>query len=71
MNRPFAAWSHWGYEWLNLKEVLEDAGEQPPFISRLNIAYSIGAISTEEYNQQYAELTGQKPEAQDTGDQET
>ncbi|MBQ2610096.1 MAG: hypothetical protein II586_07035 [Butyrivibrio sp.] len=71
VNRPFAAWSHWGYEWLNLKEVLEDAGEQPPFISRLNIAYIIGAISTEEYNQQYAELTGQKPEAQDTGDQET
>ena len=71
VNRPFAAWSHWGYEWLNLKEVLEDAGKLPPFISRLNIAYSIGAISTEEYNQQYAELTGQKPETQDTGDQET
>ena len=71
VNRPFAAWSHWGYEWFTLTEVIDSSRELPPVLSRLNIAYAIGAISTEEYNQQYAELTGQKPETQDTGDQET
>ena len=71
VNRPFAAWSHWGYEWMTLKEVIEDAASQPPFLSQLTIAYNIGAITPEEYNQKYAELTGQKPENQDTGDQET
>jgi len=71
VNRPFAAWSHWGYEWYTLKQVIEDAATQPPFLSQLNIAYYIGAITTEEYNQKYAELTGQKPaENPDTGDQE-
>ena len=70
VNRPFAAWSHWGYEWYTLKQIIEDAATQPPFLSQLNIAYSIGAITTEEYNQKYAELTGQKPENPDTGDQE-
>lgn len=71
VNRPFAAWSHWGYEWMTLKQVIEDAATQPPFLSQLTIAYNIGAITPEEYNQKYAELTGQKPENQDTGDQET
>lgn len=71
VNRPFAAWSHWGYEWYTLHEIIDDAAEQPPFLSRLTIEYYIGAITTEEYNQKYAELTGQKPETPDTGDQET
>ena len=71
VNRPFAAWSHWGYEWYTLKEIIETSAEQPPFLTQLNISYYIGAITTEEYNQKYAELTGQKPaENPDTGDQE-
>ena len=71
VNRPFAAWSHWGYEWYTLKEIIESGAEQPPFLTQLNISYYIGAITTEEYNQKYAELTGQKPaENPDTGDQE-
>lgn len=71
VNRPFAAWSHWGYEWLNVGKLMEDLKELPPYLSQLQISYQIGAITTEEYNQKYAELTGQKPEAQDTGDQNT
>ncbi|MBO4650368.1 MAG: hypothetical protein IK109_04295 [Clostridiales bacterium] len=61
VNRCFAAWSHWGYEWKTLKAVLEENSSKPPFLAKLEVAYHIGAISTEEYNQQLAALTGQKP----------
>ena len=71
VNRPFAAWSHWGYEWFTLTEVIDSSRELPPVLSRLNIAYAIGAISTEEYNQAFAELTGQKPAEEPADTQDT
>lgn len=56
-NRPFAAWSHWGYEWNNLDQIIKNGTKNPPEILRLTIQYQIGAITTEEYNRVYAELT--------------
>ncbi len=70
VNRPFAAWSHWGYEWLNVGKLMEDAAGDPPELTILKISYQIGAISTEDFNTKYSELTGQRPEGQTGGDQE-
>ena len=49
-NRPFAAWSHWGYEWNYMETVFQDANKLPPYLAQILIQYKTGMIDTNTYN---------------------
>ncbi|MBO4688193.1 MAG: hypothetical protein J5636_06730 [Clostridiales bacterium] len=51
VNRPFAAWNHWAYEWNLLESVMNETRDELPEIQQLEIRYRLGMISNEEYNQ--------------------
>jgi hypothetical protein len=51
VNRPFATWSHWGYEWNLVEQVIEETQELIPELQHLEIKYRLGMMTTEEYNQ--------------------
>jgi len=59
VNRPFAAWSHWGYEWNYMEETFKQAEALPPLLAELLIRYKIGAITPEEYNALVNEFNAQ------------
>ena len=59
LNRPFAAWSHWGYEWNYIEETFKEAESLPPYLAQLLIRYKIGAITPEEYNALVNEFNAQ------------
>ena len=59
INRPFAAWSHWGYEWNNVEDAFQQAATLPPQLAQLLIKYRIGAITPEEYNALVNEFNAQ------------
>lgn len=66
VNRPFAAWSHWGYEWNYLETTFKEAEKLPPVLGQLHIRYKIGLITTEEYRalvDQYNQLYGTNNQA--------
>lgn len=54
VNRPFAAWSHWGYEWNNLEQTLKDSNKLPPYLAEILILYKLGMIDTSTYNSLYS-----------------
>lgn len=49
VNRPFASWRHWSYEWQLLEPILSNAGSQDPVLFRLTLGYLTGQISPEDY----------------------
>ena len=51
VNRPFAAWNHWGYEWLHFDALMKDLSKLPPDLRSIELRYNMGMISAEEYNQ--------------------
>lgn len=51
VNRPFAAWNHWAYEWNVLFSTLSGIESLRPELQELEIQHRLGMISTEEYNQ--------------------
>ncbi|MBP5416340.1 MAG: hypothetical protein J6Y58_02335 [Clostridiales bacterium] len=53
VNRPFAAWSHWGYEWNYLDQTFKDSNKLPPYLAQILIEYKTGMIDTQTYNALY------------------
>ena len=50
VNRPFAAWNHWSYEWQLFDELKSELDTMPPATRSLTVRYRMGMISTEDYN---------------------
>ena len=57
VNRPFAAWNHWAYEWNVLDALMNDIATLPPNLLELNVLYRTGAISQEDFDKKMTELT--------------
>ena len=51
VNRPFAAWNHWGYEWQHFDALMKELSKLPPDLRSIELRYNMGMITTEEYNQ--------------------
>ncbi|MBP5492075.1 MAG: hypothetical protein J6Y08_04455 [Clostridiales bacterium] len=66
VNRPFAAWTHWAFEWTLLDTLLQDAANMDPEMLEINMLYQLGMITPEEYaalvddyNQRHADMNQQ------------
>ncbi|MBO4927827.1 MAG: hypothetical protein J5379_06230 [Clostridiales bacterium] len=55
VTRPFAAWNHWGYEWINLDVTLSEIADLDPELASLKFKYSLGMMSYEDYNKAVAD----------------
>lgn len=63
VNRPFAAWTHWSYEWQVVENAINMFSGMDPVMFQLNLQYQIGMITADEYNaavQYYYEQLGQE-----------
>lgn len=49
VNRAFAAWNHWSYEWQLLDGVVDQISKEPSALRELDMKYYLGMISTEDY----------------------
>lgn len=69
VNRPFAAWNHWSYEWKQFDEIKGELAKMPPDLRMVELQYRMGMMSTEDYNrvmaayQKAEEANQQKPDA--------
>lgn len=70
VNRPFAAWSHWGYEWNYMDQTFEQAKKLPPKLAQLLIQYRIGAITQEQYNAEYNAFVAENGTPQNANQQQ-
>ena len=55
VNRPFAAWNHWAYEWQLFDEVKADLDKLPEDLKFLEIQYRMGMITTADYEKAISE----------------
>lgn len=56
VNRPFAAWNMWSYEWLTLEQLVKDAAKNDPAHFLLEVQLATGKITQEEYTKLMEEL---------------
>ena len=64
VDRPFAAWNMWGYEWLTLKPILEAGVDKNPQLLELDIQLQLGMITMEEYTKLSSLIIGSGVELQ-------
>ncbi len=67
VNRPFAAWNHWAYEWNLLDALMQNAANTPPYLLQIQIEYATGALTTEEYNKIMNDLMKKTESPTDNG----
>lgn len=58
VNRPFASWNMWGYEWMTLKTLLESKDAVNPDLLELDLKLRLGMITMEEYTKESALIVG-------------
>ena len=71
VNRPFAAWNHWAYEWNLLDDTLSETASMPPELQQLEIQYHLGMIKKEDYDkilEEYFKDMENQPEAPANGE---
>ncbi|MBP5299235.1 MAG: hypothetical protein J6Z09_08805 [Lachnospiraceae bacterium] len=56
VNRPFAAWNMWGYDWNIMDTLKKDAEKENPKKIQLALQFYMGKLTSEEYAKQLAEL---------------
>lgn len=56
VNRPFAAWNMWGYDWNIMETLKKDAEKENPKKIQLALQFYMGKLTSEEYAKQLAEL---------------
>lgn len=71
VNRPFAAWNHWAFEWNLFDEIKGELSTWPAEVRRVEVQYRIGMISQEEYNKQMGELNKKYGSQGDISDEVT
>lgn len=71
VNRPFAAWNHWAFEWNLFDEIKGELSTWPAEVRRAEVQYRIGMISQEEYNKQMGELNKKYGSQGDISDEAT
>ncbi len=65
IDRPFAAWNMWSYEWQTLEEIIKKyADSEAPSILQLRLDLAMGKITTQEFDQIMLELTKQQMQQQ-------
>jgi len=58
INRPFAAWNMWSYEWQTLKATIDTGIQTSPEELDLDLQLKLGMIDMATYNQQKSQIVG-------------